>query len=148
MGIKIKKNVKGKNAKGEVERYKARLVVRFTSKSKDSIMISLLAWLETLRLLFSAQFEWKIHELDVKSVILNGLLEEEMYIEESNSYVVKGHDIKNLDWLKQAPLSGSISICKTMDFQGAFMSMHFKWKRKRLMFFMFASTWMIYIHIK
>lgn len=57
-----------------------------------------IARLETVRLLISiaAQFQWKIHHMDVKSAFLKGILEEEVYIEQPQGYVVKGHEHKVL----------------------------------------------------
>uniref|UniRef100_A0A803PYJ1 Reverse transcriptase Ty1/copia-type domain-containing protein n=1 Tax=Cannabis sativa TaxID=3483 RepID=A0A803PYJ1_CANSA len=95
-----------KNAKGEVERYKARLVVKGYSQREDidyDEVFALVARLETVRLIISlaAQNRWKIHQMDVKSAFLNGFLEEEVYIEEPLGYEVKGHEGKVLK-LKKA----------------------------------------------
>jgi Reverse transcriptase (RNA-dependent DNA polymerase) len=40
--------------------------------------------METFRLLISlaAQSKWRIHQMDVKSAFLNGVLEKEIYIEQ------------------------------------------------------------------
>ena len=65
-----------KNAKGEVERYKARLVVKGynqrTGINYDEVF-ALVARLETIRLIISleAQNNWRIHQMDVKSAFLN-----------------------------------------------------------------------------
>ena len=50
------------------------------------------ARLETLRLTISlaTQNNWKIHQMDVKSAFLNGVLEEEVYIDQPQGYKVKG----------------------------------------------------------
>ena len=59
-----------KNAKGEVKRYKARLVAK-SYKQREGIdygeIFALVAWLETIRLMISlaAQHRWKIYQLDV-----------------------------------------------------------------------------------
>ena len=84
-----------KNAKGEVERYKARLVVKGYSRRQgidyDEVFAPV-ARLETIRLLISlvAQNQWRIFQMDVKSAFLNGYLEEELYVEQPIGYVVKG----------------------------------------------------------
>ena len=61
------------------------------------------ARLETIRLIISltAQNKWKIHQMDVKSAFLNGVLEEEIYIKQALGYEVKGHEDKVLK-LKKA----------------------------------------------
>jgi len=69
------------------------------------------ARLETIRLIVSleAQQKWNIHQMDVKSSFLNGVLEEEVYIEQPLGYKVKGQEDKVLKLnkafygLKQAP---------------------------------------------
>ena len=69
-----------KNAKGEVKRYKARLVEKGYSQragiNYDEVFAPV-ARLETVRLIISlaAQNSWKIHQMDVKSAFLNGKLE-------------------------------------------------------------------------
>ena len=75
-----------KNAKGEVEKHKARLVAKGYSQKAgidyDEVFAPV-ARLETVRLIISlaAQNRWKIHQMDVKSAFLNGVLEEEVYIQ-------------------------------------------------------------------
>ncbi|GKC29216.1 retrovirus-related pol polyprotein from transposon TNT 1-94 [Tanacetum coccineum] len=50
------------------------------------------ARLETIRMIIAiaAQYRWKIHQMDVKSAFLNGLLEEDVYVEQPEGYVAKG----------------------------------------------------------
>ncbi|GJY47611.1 reverse transcriptase [Tanacetum coccineum] len=90
-----------KNAKGEVEKYKARLVAK-GYKQKHGIdyeeVFAPVARLETIRLIIAidAQHRWKIHQMDVKSAFLNGLLEEEVYVEQPEGYVAKGQEGKVL----------------------------------------------------
>ena len=67
------------NAEGEVERYKARLVVK-GYKQKEGIDYEVFApvtRMETIRLLISlaAQHRWTILQMDVKSAFLKGVLE-------------------------------------------------------------------------
>ncbi|KAJ4718980.1 Retrovirus-related Pol polyprotein from transposon TNT 1-94 [Melia azedarach] len=80
--IRVKWVYKAKqNSNGEIERYKARLVVKGYSQRADidyDEVFAPIARLETIRLIISlaAQNKWKIHQMDVKSVFLNGVLEE------------------------------------------------------------------------
>ena len=75
------------NAEGEVERYKARLVVK-GYKQREEInydeVFALVTRMETIRLLISlaAQHRWTILQMDVKSAFLNGVLEEKVYVEQ------------------------------------------------------------------
>ncbi|KZV28520.1 hypothetical protein F511_15600 [Dorcoceras hygrometricum] len=88
-----------KNANGEVERYKTRLVAK-GYKQKHGVdydeVFAPVARLETIRLLISlaAQYRWKIYQLDVKSAFLNGFLDEDVYIEQPLGYVIKAIKIK------------------------------------------------------
>ena len=94
------------NAKGEIERYKARLVVKgYSQKARidyDEVFAPVTR-LETIRLIISlaAQNKWKIQQMDVKSAFLNGVLEKEVYIQQPSGYEVKGHKDKVLK-LKKA----------------------------------------------
>jgi Reverse transcriptase (RNA-dependent DNA polymerase) len=102
------------NAQGEVERYKARLVAK-GYKQKAGIdyeeVFAPVARMKTIRLLISlaAQNKWSIFQMDVKSAFLNGVLEEEVYIEQPSGYVKVGkeHMVLKLNralyGLKQAP---------------------------------------------
>jgi hypothetical protein len=77
---KVKKDVDG-----SVEKYKARVVARgfsqiegidygetFAPVARYSSIRSILA--------LSAQMGWRIHQMDVKTTFLNGIIEEEVYI--------------------------------------------------------------------
>ncbi|RDX79427.1 hypothetical protein CR513_40153, partial [Mucuna pruriens] len=59
--------------------------------------------METIHLfiLLVAQMGWRIFQLDIKSTFLNGYLEENVYVEQSMSYVIKGQEEKVLK-LKKA----------------------------------------------
>ena len=56
-----------------------------------------------------AEMGWKIHQMDVKKAFLNGILEEEVYIEQPQGFEVFGREShvcrlrKTLYGLKQAP---------------------------------------------
>ncbi|KAE8657590.1 hypothetical protein F3Y22_tig00116989pilonHSYRG00496 [Hibiscus syriacus] len=87
------------NAKGEIERHKARLVAKSYSQ-KAGIDYD------------------EIQQMDVKSAFLNGVLEEEVYIQQPSGYEVKGHEDKVLKLkkalygLKQAPRAWNSRIDK------------------------------------
>ncbi|KAG8492422.1 hypothetical protein CXB51_009695 [Gossypium anomalum] len=102
------------NADGSLNKLKARLVVKgFSQKYGLDYMETFapVARLDTIRLLIAlaAQKQWKIHQLDVKSAFLNGLLQEEIYIDQPQGFVVSGKEQmvyklkKALYGLKQAP---------------------------------------------
>ncbi|KAE8671027.1 hypothetical protein F3Y22_tig00112000pilonHSYRG00251 [Hibiscus syriacus] len=109
------------NAQGEIERYKARLVAK-GYKQKAGIdydeVFAPVARMETIRLLISqaAQFKWPIFQMDVKSAFLNGVLEEDIYIEQPPGYVKVEEDKKVLKLkkalygLKQAPRAWNTRI--------------------------------------
>eukprot|EP00253_Pinus_taeda_P031084 PITA_31084 len=67
--------------------------------------------METVRTVLSiaAQHKWKIYQMDVKSAFLNGVLKEEVYVEQPPGYEVDGEEHKvcklkkALYGLKQAP---------------------------------------------
>jgi len=102
------------NAEGEVERYKTRLVVK-GYKQKEGIdydeVFAPVTRMETIKLLISlaAQHRWTILQMDVKSAFLNGVLEEEVYVEQPLGYMRRGEEKKVLRLkkalygLKQAP---------------------------------------------
>ena len=83
-----------KNAKGEIERYKERLVAKGYSQKTgidyDKVFSSV-ARLKTIRLIIFlvAHHKWRIHLMDMKSAFLNGVLKEEVYIEKPLGYKVK-----------------------------------------------------------
>ena len=99
---------------GSIEKYKARFVARgfsqkvgiyyeetFTPVAKYTSIRSVLA--------FAAVMKWKIHQMDVKTAFLNGVVEEEVYVEQPLGF--ETHDMeshvcrlkKSLYGLKQAP---------------------------------------------
>ncbi|KAJ4728612.1 Retrovirus-related Pol polyprotein from transposon TNT 1-94 [Melia azedarach] len=101
IGVKWVHKVK-QNSKGEIERYKVRLVAKGYSQRVGidyDEMFAPVARLETVRLIISlaAQNKWKIHQMDVKSAFLNGVVEKEVYIQQSIGFKVKGKEDKIKD---------------------------------------------------
>ncbi|RDY01786.1 hypothetical protein CR513_14843, partial [Mucuna pruriens] len=105
IGVKWVFKIK-KNAKGEVERYKARLVAKGYKQQHgvdyDEVFAPV-ARMETIHLLISivAQMGWRIYKLGVKSDFLNGYLDENVYLEQSMGFAIKGQEAKVLK-LKKA----------------------------------------------
>jgi hypothetical protein len=106
------KNKEGE--KGEVVRNKSRLVAQGFSQ-KEGIdydeTFALVAHLKVIRIVlaFSVAKGFKLHQMDVKSAFLNGVLEEEVYVRqppgfESEMYPHRVYKLrKALYGLKQAP---------------------------------------------
>ncbi|KAJ4703078.1 Retrovirus-related Pol polyprotein from transposon TNT 1-94 [Melia azedarach] len=127
------------NSKGEIERYTARLVAKGYSQRAgidyDEVFAPV-ARLETVRLIISlaVQNKWKIHQMDEKSAFLNGVLEEEVYIQQPTGFEVKGQEDKVLKLkkalygLKQAPRAWNSRINKYFQKNGftkCLMNTHF-----------------------
>ncbi|KAI5348776.1 hypothetical protein L3X38_001663 [Prunus dulcis] len=102
------------NLDGSVQKNKARLVAKRYAQKPGldyNETYAPVARLDTIRTLIAlaAQKEWKLYQLDVKSAFLNGVLQEEVYIDQPEGYVIKGKEDKvhrlhkALYGLKQAP---------------------------------------------
>lgn len=109
------------NAQGEIEKHKACFVAK-GYKQKQGIdyqdYFAPVARLETIRLILalSAQNDWNIFRMDVKSAFLNGFLQEDVYIDQPPGFVKKGEDNKvcrlkkALYGLKQAHECGTAAL--------------------------------------
>ena len=98
---------------GSVDKYKARLVAKgFTQKKGIDYFntYSPVASITTIRTLLALASIYKlhIHQMDVKTAFLNGDLEEEIYMEQPEGFIVKGKEnkvcrlVKSIYGLKQA----------------------------------------------
>ena len=101
-------------ADGSVDKYKARLVAK-GYRQKEGLdyfdtysPVSRITSIRTLIALASLN-NMEIHQMDVKTAFLNGELDEEIYMEQPEGFVVQGQEnkvcklVKSLYGLKQAP---------------------------------------------
>jgi hypothetical protein len=104
------------DAKGNVQKHKARLVARgFTQQPGIDFneTFAPVARMDTIRTVLDivAQYKWSVYQMDVKSTFLNRHLEENMYVEQPQGYEVRGQEDKvyrlkkELYGLKQTPRS-------------------------------------------
>jgi hypothetical protein len=80
-------------ANGNVEKYKARFMARgfFQKEGVDyEETFAPVARYSSIRTMISIASEmgWKIHRMDVKTAFLNGIIEEEVYIEQPQGFEV------------------------------------------------------------
>ncbi|RVW14603.1 Retrovirus-related Pol polyprotein from transposon RE1 [Vitis vinifera] len=102
------------NSDGSIFRHKARLVVKGFAQVAGvdyGDTFAPVARHDTIRLLLAlaGQMGWKVYHLDVKSAFLNGILLEDIYVQQPEGFEVIGHEHKvyklhkALYGLKQAP---------------------------------------------
>ncbi|KAL0401575.1 UNVERIFIED_CONTAM: Retrovirus-related Pol polyprotein from transposon TNT 1-94 [Sesamum latifolium] len=101
-------------ADGSINKYKARLVAK-GFKQKEGLdffdTYSPVTRITSIRVLIAiaALYDLDIHQMDVKTAFLNGDLDEEMYMEQLEGFVIPGQEkkvcrlVKSLYGLKQAP---------------------------------------------
>ena len=107
--LRIKKGVDG-----SVEKFKARLVAKGYAQKEGldfNETFAPVAKMTSIRTLLAlaAQYGLEVHQMDVKTAFLNGDLEEEIYMEQPEGFVVSGKEKlvcklqRSLYGLKQAP---------------------------------------------
>ena len=101
-------------ADGSIEKYKARFVARGFSQ-KEGVdydeTFARVARQTSIKSIISIALAvgWTLHQMDVKTAFLNGIIKEEVYIEQPKGFVVHGKEshvckMKNVLYgLKQAP---------------------------------------------
>ena len=101
-------------ADGSIDKYKARLVIK-GHKQKEGLDYfdthSPVTRITSIRMLIAiaALYNLEIHQMDVKTAFLNGDLDEEIYMEQPEGFIVPGQEkkvcilVKSLYGLKQAP---------------------------------------------
>ena len=98
---------------GNIERYKARLVVKgFTQQEGIDYhdTLSLVSKKDSFWIIMAlvAHFDMELHQMDVKTTFLNGDLEEEVYMKQPEGFITNGNDHivcklkKSIYGLKQA----------------------------------------------
>jgi hypothetical protein len=80
-------------ADGSVEKYKVRFVARGFSHVEGidyEQTFSLVAQYTSIRMIISlaASMGWRLHQMDVMTTFLNGEIEEEVYIEHPDGFVI------------------------------------------------------------
>ncbi|KAL9256460.1 Copia protein-like protein [Drosera capensis] len=114
-----------KDSEGRVIKHKARLVAKsYVQRQGIDIkeVFAPVAKLDTIRLIlaFAANRSWKVHHMDVKSAVLNGELEEEVYITQPEGFEVQGQKhlvyrlSKALYGLRQAPRAWNTRLDKSL----------------------------------
>jgi hypothetical protein len=101
-------------ADGSIEKYKARFVARGFSQKEDidyEETFAPVARYTSIRTIIAlaTKMKWKLHQMDVKTTFLNGVIEEEVYIEQPQGFEVEDRKThvcrlkKALYGLKQTP---------------------------------------------
>ena len=113
IGVKWVYKIK-QNLDGTISKYKARLVAKGYAQKPGidyNETFAPVARLDTIRTIIAlaSKKNWKLFQLDVKSAFLNGMLDEEVFVEQPEGFIVQGAGhkvyklIKALYGLKQAP---------------------------------------------
>jgi hypothetical protein len=114
------------DAHGDIDRYKARLVIRgFLQQygiDYNEIFAPVIR-MEVLRLLLTiaALLDFEIHQMDVKTAFLNGFLDEDIYMAQPEGFEEPGKEHlvcklhKSLYGLKQAPRVWYQTLCEYLE---------------------------------
>ena len=84
-------------ADGSIEKYKARFVARGFSQKEgvdyDETFAPVAQYTSIRSIIaIASSIGWKLHQTDVKTTFLNGIIEEEVYIEQPEGFVVHGKE--------------------------------------------------------
>jgi len=84
---------------GSLEKYKARLVAKGFAQIEGynfQETFTPIAKMTTIRMLLAMAAEegWPVYQMDIKSDLLNGNLEEEVYVEQPPGFVIPGSESK------------------------------------------------------
>jgi hypothetical protein len=87
-----------------IDKYKARLAKGYTQKKSEDFFDSYshVARVTTIRVLLSlaTSYGLLVHQMDVKTTFLNGELDEKIYMDQPDGFVVKGEEQKVCKLLK------------------------------------------------
>jgi hypothetical protein len=103
-----------RKADGSFDRYKARLVAKGYAQKEGldfNETFAPVAKMTSIRTLLAlaAQYDLEVHQMDVKTAFLNGFLDEEIYMEQPEGFIIAGQEhlvcklLRSLYGLKQAP---------------------------------------------
>lgn len=118
-----------RDANGEILKHKARLVpkgyVQEQGVDFEEIFAPVIR-LDTVRLLLAlaAKYGWEVHHLDVKTMFLNGEIQEEVYVTQTEGFIKKGQEhlvyklIKAIYGLRQAPRAWYAKLSKSLEDMG------------------------------
>ena len=84
-------------ADGSVEKHKAKFVAKGFSQKEgidyDETFASVARYISIKTIIaIASAMGWKLHQMDVKTTFLNGVIEEEVYIEQLEGFVVHGKE--------------------------------------------------------
>ena len=111
---------------GEIERFKTRLVAEGFSQKHgvdyEETFVAPVAKFTSIRILLSlaAKYSLTVHQMDVKTAIMNGLLDEDIYMVQPEGYMDEEHPDyvchlkRSLYGLKQSPRMWNQTIDKFM----------------------------------
>ncbi|CAL8998661.1 unnamed protein product [Prunus brigantina] len=111
------------NLDGSIQKHKARLVVKGYAQKPGidfNETFAPVARLDTIRTLIAlaAQKGWKLYQLDVKSAFLNGVLKEEVYVDQPDGFVTTNYEDKVYKPKKALSTSEATLYCKTKEGSG------------------------------